>query len=161
MQLSISSISQAFFAWADQALSQPIPSSTVAFHFNLYEGRESVHVQLIGIDSFVLGDVSERDYWPGSETFSTGENIFEIPFSVAGAGWQEWQQTSIAMAQSYIINGNKSNVLKIHAAWELALSMGICMYSGNHQPSNMVLNHAPFGRWTLHHKAAQRQLDLR
>lgn len=112
MQPTISSTSQSFFAWADQALSQPIPSSTVAFHFNLYEGWESVHVQLIGIDSFVPGDIPERDYWPGSETFSTGENIFEIPFSLAGAGWQEWLQTSIAMIQSYIFNGNKSNVLK-------------------------------------------------
>jgi hypothetical protein len=28
-------------------------------------------------------------------------------------------------------------------------------------PSNMALNLAPFGRWTLRHKAAQRRLALR
>mgnify|MGYP000205075104 FL=1 len=27
--------------------------------------------------------------------------------------------------------------------------------------SNIVLNLAPFGRWTLHHKAAQRRFALR
>jgi hypothetical protein len=56
-------------------------------HVNLYEGMNSVHVQLVGTTSFSPGENPERDYWPGEETFSTGEDIFEIPFTVAGADW--------------------------------------------------------------------------
>lgn len=112
MTTSIALVKQEFFRWTDQALSQVIPGSTVAFHFNLYEGMDSVHVQLIGTESFVPGEVPERDYWPGAETFSTGEDIFEIPFSVAGSEWTEWLKTSIEMAQSYIAGGGKSDVLR-------------------------------------------------
>lgn len=112
MTNSISLVKQEFFRWVDQALAGSIPETTVAFHFNLYEGTDSVHVQLIGTESFVPGEVPERDYWPGAETFSTGEGIFEIPFSVAGSEWKEWLKTSIEMAQSYIASGDKSNVLR-------------------------------------------------
>jgi hypothetical protein len=112
MTTSIALVKQEFFRWTDQALSQVIPESTVAFHFNLYEGMDSVHVQLIGTESFVPGEVPERDYWPGAETFSTGEDIFEIPFSVAGSEWTEWLKMSIEMAQSYIAGGGESDVLR-------------------------------------------------
>ena len=45
-------IKREFFSWIDTVLTEPIPKSTVAFHFNLYEGTDSIHVQLIGTDSF-------------------------------------------------------------------------------------------------------------
>lgn len=32
---------QELFHWFDEALSRPIPDSTVAFHVNLYEGLDS------------------------------------------------------------------------------------------------------------------------
>jgi hypothetical protein len=111
MKSSLSSVSQAFFAWADHALSNEIPTSTVAFHFNLYEGTDSVHVQLMGTDSFTPGK-EQKDYWPGAETFSTGEEAFEIPFTVAGSNWREWLKTSKEILLAYIENGSKSNVLK-------------------------------------------------
>ena len=34
-------------------------------------------------------------------------------------------------------------------------------HKGNFKPYNMALNLAPFGRWTLRDKAAQRRLALR
>ena len=107
-----SSVKQEFFAWADEALREPLPEGTVAFHFNLYEGTDSVHVQLIGTESFVPGEVPERDYAPGVETFSTGENIFEIPFAAAGTMWRDWLKTSMEIVRSYIAMGAKSNVLR-------------------------------------------------
>jgi len=97
-----------FFAWADHVLEQAIPPGTVGFHFNLYEGIDSVHVQLTGTDSFV----TKPEYWPGEETFSTGENIFEVPFVVAGDTWQEWLVTLKALVSSYITSGERSEVLK-------------------------------------------------
>jgi len=84
----------------------------VAFHFNLYEGRNSVRVQLVGTDSFVPGSDPERDYWPGTTTFSTGEELFDIPYAVAGSGWREWLQTSMDFARAYIANGSRSSILK-------------------------------------------------
>ena len=97
-----------FFAWADYVLAREIPSSTVGFHFNLYEGIDSVHVQLTGIDSFV----TKPEYWPGEEIFSTGEYIFEVPFVVAGDTWQEWLVSLKALVSSYIASGERSVVLK-------------------------------------------------
>ena len=112
MQPTISSVKREFFSWADRVLSGDLPESTCAFHFNLYEGVDSVHVQLIGADSFTPGDVPETDYSPGAETFSTGEEIFEIPFSVAGVDWRQWLESSIALVQAYIASGRKASVLK-------------------------------------------------
>jgi len=96
------------FLWIDSVLSQDIPENTVAFHFNLYEGSDSVHVQLMGTDSFEGG----ADYWPGEETFSTGEAIFEIPFTSAGAEWPEWLEFSKQLVIAYIDSGGKSTVFR-------------------------------------------------
>jgi len=97
-----------FFSWADEALRQPIPQETVAFHFNLYQGTNSVHVQLMGTASFNSGD----QYWPGPKTFSTGEGIFKVPFESAGAEWPEWLETLKSLVNAYIESGNMSTVLK-------------------------------------------------
>ena len=85
------SIRSEFFSWVDRALAQPLPIQTVAFHFNLYEGTDSVHVQVAGNSSF-----DPVEYWPGEETCSTGEDIFEVPFSVAGANWEQWLESKYA-----------------------------------------------------------------
>ena len=90
-----------FFAWLDLHLGQDVPNCTVGFHFNLYEGIDSVHVQLIGTDSFV----TDPEYWPGNETLTTGEDIFEGPFAVTGATWHDWLVSLKAIASSYISSG--------------------------------------------------------
>ena len=71
-----------------------------------------MHVQLVGTETFVPGNDPEKDYWPGAETFTTGEDIFEIPFAVAGSDWQEWLSTSMEMVNSYISSGARSSVLR-------------------------------------------------
>ncbi|SDD46344.1 hypothetical protein [Aquimonas voraii] len=110
--ISKSEVTKELFAWADRHLSQPIPPATAAFHINLYEGEESVHVQIIGTESFTSGENPETDYWPGAETFTTGEDVFEIPFAVAGSDWKEWLKTGTEMINSYIANGAQSRVLR-------------------------------------------------
>ncbi|GAB3358761.1 hypothetical protein [Lysobacter tyrosinilyticus] len=107
-----SSIKAAFFAWLDSTLSQPIPARTEAFHFNLYEGTDSVHVQLVGTEAFCPGEDPSTDYWPSAETFSTGEDIFEVPFSVAGPDWRAWLKTLIGLVNSYISDGFRSDILR-------------------------------------------------
>lgn len=103
----LTSTRNGLFAWADRVLEQSVPPGTVGFHFNLYEGTDSVHIQLTGIDSFV----TEPEYWPGHETFTTGEDIFEVPFAVAGATWQDWLVSLKALVSSYLTDGKKSAVL--------------------------------------------------
>jgi len=102
------SVKNEFFAWVDAALGRSIPTETVAFHFNLYEGAASVHVQLMGTDSFEGGE----QYWPGRETFTTGEDIFEVPFESAGAAWPQWLESLKIVVLAYIDSGNRSALLR-------------------------------------------------
>ena len=97
-----------FFSWADEALAQPISKDTVAFHFNLYEGTDSVHVQIMGTDSFAGGE----QYWPGDETFSTGEDVFYVPFESAGAEWPDLLESLKRLVSDYIASGDKAEVLR-------------------------------------------------
>jgi hypothetical protein len=46
-------------------------------------------------------------------------------------------------------------------AWSIALSIYTKPGRENNAPPNPALNLAPFGRWTLRDKAAQRRLALR
>ncbi len=110
----LAAVEAGFFAWIDRMLPQRIPSGTQAFHFNLYEGETSVHVQLIGTEAFNPGENPSTDYWPAAETFSTEEDIFEIPFAVAGADWEEWLISSIALINSYLANGSRADVFRAH-----------------------------------------------
>jgi len=91
-------------------------------HVNLYEGMNSVHVQLVGTTSFSPGENPERDYWPGEETFSTGEDIFEIPFTVAGADWREWSYGRRARAEVHLSSVLGASCTKPSFSNETALS---------------------------------------
>jgi hypothetical protein len=97
-----------FFTWADGVLTRPVPKNTVAFHFNLYQGNDSVHIQLMGIDSFE----GSEDYWPGAKTYSTGEDVFHVPFESAGVGWPEWLESLKRLVSDYIAYGKRSDVLR-------------------------------------------------
>lgn len=107
-----SSIESALFAWISAALSRSMPEGTEAFHFNLYEDANSVHVQLMGTEAFVPGEDPATDYWPSAETFSTGEDILEVPFSVAGPDWEAWLNTLIGLVNGYLAKGARSDVLR-------------------------------------------------
>jgi hypothetical protein len=85
-----------------------MPQSLVGFHFNLYEAIDSVHVQLIGTSGFT----TEPEYSPSDEVFTTGENVFEVPFQVAGSAWPEWLESLKELASSYISSGGRSAKLR-------------------------------------------------
>jgi hypothetical protein len=98
----------AFHSWVDKALARPIPQGTVAFHFNLYEGKRSFHVQLIGSGQFSRDDPD----WPCDETFTTGEHIFELPHAVVGTKWEDCLKEAKAAVVEYIAVGGKAAVLR-------------------------------------------------
>lgn len=102
------SVKAGFFKWADKALARKISARTVAFHFNLYQGVKSVHVQIMGMDTFS----EDGEYWPGEETFSTGEDIFQVPFADAGAEWPEWLENLKLLVSDYLDTGKNAAVLR-------------------------------------------------
>ena len=119
----------AFNKWIDAALSRKIPRNTAAFHFNLYEGRDSVHVQLTGTKRF---DAGSQD-WPEECTFTTGEDIFEFPYSAVTAKWETNLKASISAIRQYLSSGANAPVLKslegvgvgyvdgdVHVVWQAA-----------------------------------------
>jgi hypothetical protein len=119
----------AFHKWVDTALSRRIPSNTAAFHFNLYEGSDSVHVQLIGTKRF---DAYSQD-WPEECTFTTGEDIFEFPYSAVTAKWETNLKASMSAIRQYLSSGANATVLKsfegvgvgyvdgdVHVVWQAA-----------------------------------------
>jgi hypothetical protein len=108
----VAAVEVEFFSWMDEALSRPLPTNTEAFHFNLYEGEDSVHVQLVGTEAFNPGKNPSTDYWPATETFSTGQDIFEVPFAVAGSDWREWLRSMIDLIHSYLARGSRSALLR-------------------------------------------------
>lgn len=76
-----------FYGWISKSLSREIPPETVGIHFNFYEAEGSIHIQLFGMSSYQSGEDPVRDYWPGEETFSTEENVFEYPIGKLGDSW--------------------------------------------------------------------------
>ena len=96
-----------FFSWIDQILSNKLPKGIVAFNFNLYEGKDSYHIQLIGASSF-----SETNSdWPCDELFSTGEDVFVVETKLAGSHWQDALSYCKKMISDYLKFGQKRNVL--------------------------------------------------
>lgn len=95
------------FAWIDSVLSEELPSDIVAYAFNLYEGNTDFHVQLIGAGSF---DEDDAD-WACDELYTTGENIFLIPRTVAGQDWEKGLEYSVQMVQEYLKSGTNKQVL--------------------------------------------------
>jgi hypothetical protein len=85
-----------------------VPEGTLSFHFNLYEGEGSFHVQLIGSRRFSLDDPD----WPCDETFSSDEDIFELPQSIVGTAWEMGLEAAKAAVLDYMVNGAKASVLR-------------------------------------------------
>ena len=98
----------AFHSWVDKALARPIPEGTVAFHFNLYEGERSFHVQLIGSGQFSREDSD----WPCDETLTIGEDVFELPYSLVGTEWKTCLEMVKAAVLKYMAAGGKASVLR-------------------------------------------------
>jgi hypothetical protein len=98
-----------FSEWLDKVLEENNFDSVFAFNFNLYEGIDEYHVQLIGSDKF---DEDDAD-WACSEIFTTGENIFKIDSKHTGEEWYDALDFCIKIVTGYLRNGkNKDRILE-------------------------------------------------
>lgn len=78
-----------FTHWLNEALTQTIPASVVAFAFNLFQLPETAEfkfgIELIGAASF---DESDSD-WACDELWEPRNRKIEIPTSFSGHNWEE------------------------------------------------------------------------
>ena len=88
----------AFAAWLDNALAEKIPRRVVAFNFNLYEGEDSYHVDLIGAPSYN----PRNSEWACTELFAAREPVFEIPRSSRIKTWRRAQSVALELIRSYL-----------------------------------------------------------
>jgi hypothetical protein len=102
-----------FATWLDKVLEQDLPKGIIAFNFNLYEGSdETYNVQLIGSDEF-----SENDEdWVCTDYFTTGEDICYIRRTKEIEDWEKGLSYLTKLAQRYIAEGKKSDILKSASA---------------------------------------------
>jgi hypothetical protein len=102
-----------FSEWLDKVLEENNLDSVIAFNFNLYEGIDEYHIQLIGSDKF---DVDDSD-WACYEIFTTEENIFRIDSKYTGEEWYGALDFCIKIVTEYLKNGkNKDRLLEKRGA---------------------------------------------
>lgn len=105
-----------FYSWISKSLSREIPPETIGIHFNFYEAEGSVHIQLFGMSSYKSEKHPVRDYWPGEETFSTEEDVFDYPLGELGGSWEYWLESLLALLKEYIELGKMSPLLRQYQA---------------------------------------------
>jgi hypothetical protein len=103
----MSPIELSFLDWVNAVLSGPIPPHTVAFNFNLYEVTDGAHMQLVGCSEFS----EESNEWPFAETFSSGENVFELTSPSVDRSWQVSLAAAQRMIADYLKTGEKTSLL--------------------------------------------------
>ena len=83
-----------FDAWLDRALSQPIPSSVIAFSFNL---AEPWCIEVIGSDRYSDGDPD----WACEESFRPKVESLALPKS-DGATWERVLENAKSIVSAYL-----------------------------------------------------------
>jgi cupin superfamily acireductone dioxygenase involved in methionine salvage len=98
-----------FVSWVDRVmLEHGKGKRSVAYNFNLYEHEDEFAIQLIGATKF---DVTDPD-WPCYEAFSSGEDLFILPYSVVGRKYETGQRKAKALIKAYLERGKEAERLK-------------------------------------------------
>lgn len=106
--MMLDDVKDQFFAWIDGAVCQAPRADVVAFCFNLYEATDSFHVQLVGSSRF---DQDDRD-WACDEVYTTGEDVFVLPHSVASSEWTEGFDVAKRWISEYLRCGPHAALLR-------------------------------------------------
>lgn len=110
-----------FSDWIGELLEANDFQDAVAFNFNLYEGRDTFHVELVATSEFDEHD----DDWACHEVFASRDNLFIVPRKVAGETWREGLAFCQSLVQEYLDDGELRSVLKSKEA------VGIGFVDGN------------------------------
>lgn len=93
--MTTSSFQTAFNSWLDAALAQPIPSSVLAFSFNL---AEPWCVEVIGAERYA----EEDSDWACDEAFRPKIPNFDLHESEVGDDWESVLEAAKKIVSSYI-----------------------------------------------------------
>ena len=86
---------QTFQAWLDQALSEPIPESVLAFSFNL---AEPWCIEVIGAEQYSEDDPD----WACEEAFRPQIGILELPKAEVGNKWEAVLDVAVELVRAYL-----------------------------------------------------------
>jgi hypothetical protein len=103
---------KAFVMWVDRVFAVHASTNVAAYNFNLYEHDTSFAVQLVGTARY---DPADPD-WACDETFSTGEDLFEIARAQVGSDWQQGQFAVKQMVHHYLQHGKFAERMKSASA---------------------------------------------
>ena len=109
-----------FASWLDRIILNDGFARARAFNFNLYEHEDAFAIQLIGAKSFDAAD----DDWACDATFSSGEDLFELPHSIYGSDWRAGLAETRVLIERYLERGKQADSLKAGAAVALGFVDG-------------------------------------
>lgn len=93
--MTISPFQSEFDTWLDRALSQPIPSSVVAFSFNL---AEPWCIEVVGSDRYSDADPD----WVCEESFRPDLEQLSLPESEVGETWELVLEAAKRLVVAYL-----------------------------------------------------------
>ena len=93
-------------AWLNKKLLGNIPSSVIAFHFNLYESEKKNRymAELVGCDRYCPDDAD----WACEISYSSGKNLYEF----TSDDWQSALQSFVRAVSHYLDLCDATNRLK-------------------------------------------------
>lgn len=97
-----------FNQWLEGLLSANLPNNIVAFNFNLYEGQDEFHIQLIGADNYDEND----EEWACDEVYTSGEDIYVLEFKDSENNWQAGLEEAKILINNFLSTNDKSVKLK-------------------------------------------------
>lgn len=100
--MSLQELLPQFCAWADAVLAAKPPYGIAAFNFNIYEGSESHHVEIVGYPTY---DPSDSD-WACDDIFGSGKPRFELRHGIVGQGWEQALEVAKQFLQTYLATGS-------------------------------------------------------
>jgi hypothetical protein len=94
--------------WIDSILEKNDFSNIRSINFNLYEGKGTFHLQIIGSKS----TPEENEEWYCDNDFTTGENVLIIKHKITGEKWEEGLTYFTNVVNEYIEKGKFNSILK-------------------------------------------------
>jgi hypothetical protein len=138
MSLLADEYRDAFGAWLDSALPNPLPARVVAFVLVLYEGERDFGAQITGTAAFDTTDSA----WVHDPLFCSGENLFSVRRRAVSGSWQTALRLYYDLVDEYLRTGSRREVLNAAQGVALTFADGDIILARPRHPPERV--HAVF-----------------
>ena len=138
MSLPADEYRDAFGAWLDGTLPNPLPDGVAAFVLVLYEGGRSFDAQIAGTAAFDTTDSA----WAYDRLFSSGENLFSVRRRAVSGSWQAALRLYYDLLDEYLRTGSRREALNAAQGVAVTFAEGdIILVRPRHPPERV---HAVF-----------------